>query len=790
MIRKWNKWEVLLQFTGILVARAAVGGSSPLAIGFFAAMYLKSDRKVLTVICVLLGILSALPRLAFIKYFAIMITIMFLVNLYVINYKKISIMYLGVLSGLTTFFVALANNLIISFIDIAVILALAEGLAVFAFTIILNKGIEVIIANRKGHTYTNEEMVSISIIIATVVCGLPKLGGESLILQVFISLFCVLFIAYKYGAGYGAIIGFACGTASAILTSNFSQIAVFCMLGILAGTFRELGKLTVTIVYFTATIVFLGIIVGMAPQLNLTQESYAAVGNNSSKMVFEASLWQGFVPLVAGSVLFLILPESIVYKIYNNDSIMEEEAFLKQNLHLLTRNRLEEFSESFYNLSESFQKNSYKKRNINDVDKNEIFNELSEELCKDCKNCNICWERYSKETYHGVNELIDIVELDGTILIEQVPKAFRNRCIKTESFIAEARRIFDIKKLNIACNNKLEEGKDAIKEQFNQVGNILEDFANNIYKTNPATKDDENRIINGLRSKYIYVDDIAIFEKHNKRKKIFLYAHTKGNHCVTTKETSLIIAEVLEKNIIPSEKNKAVISKNSEMYVFEEGASYVLLTGLTKMKKDGSLVSGDNYSFIYPDSGTVVMTLSDGMGTGEAAFKESEYVINFLEQFIEAGFSKKSAIKLINSVMLIRSEEQIYSTIDMSVINLHTGVCDFIKLGASTTFIKKGEEIEIIQSNDLPIGMVNQVDYDVKSRTIDDGDFIIMVTDGVIDSIPSDNKEELLSDFIGSIQTNNSKEIANAILNFSLESNNWTPKDDMTVLVGGFWERP
>ena len=143
-----------------------------------------------------------------------------------------------------------------------------------------------------------------------------------------------------------------------------------------------------------------------------------------------------------------------------------------------------------------------------------------------------------------------------------------------------------------------------------------------------------------------------------------------------------------------------------------------------------------------------------------------------------------------NSVMLIRSEEQIYSTIDMSVINLYTGMCDFIKLGASTTFIKKGEEIEIIQSNDLPIGMINQVDYEERSRSIGDGDFIIMVTDGVIDSIPSDNKEELLSDFISSIKTNNSKEIANAILNFSLESNNWTPKDDMTVLVGGFWERP
>lgn len=790
MTRKCNKWEVLLQLIGILVARAIIGSSSPMAISFFAAMYLKKDRKIYTIICISAGILSVLPRVVFIKYFLIMITIMFVVNLYVIKHKKISIMYLGLLSGLITFLITLVNNLITLYIDIAIILALAEGVAVFAFAIILDKGTDVIIADKKGYTYTNEEMVSISIIIATAICGLPRIGGESLILQVFLSLFCVLFIAYKYGAGYGAIIGFACGVTSAILTGNFSQIAVFCMLGILAGTFRELGRLTVTIVYFTATIILLGVIVGVGPYANVIQESYAAMATNTQKTVFEASLWQGFIPLVAGSVLFLILPDSIVYKIYNSESVMEEEIFLKQNLHILTRDRLEEFSESFYNLAEVFHNNPHKKREMDDIDKNEIFNELSEELCKNCKNCNICWERYSKETYHGVNELIDIVELDGTILMDQVPIVFRNRCIKVESFIAEARRIFDLKKLNISCYNKLEEGKDVIKEQFYQVGNILDDFAGNIYKSTLSTNDDENRIVNGLRTKYIYVVDIAIFEKHNNRKKIFLYAHTKGGHCVTTKEVSLIIGEILEKRIIPSEQNKAVISNKLEMYVFEEGADYILLTGLTKMKKDGSLVSGDNYSFIYPDSGTVVMTLSDGMGTGEAAFKESESVVNLLEQFIEAGFSKESAIKLINSVMLIRSEEQIYSTIDMSVINLHTGMCDFIKLGASTTFIKREEEVETIQSNDLPVGMINQVDYEVKSRNIEDEDFIIMVTDGVIDSIPSDNKEELLEDFIKSIKINNSKEIANSILNFSLESNNWIPKDDMTVLVGGFWEKP
>src|SRR5699024_3729737 len=120
------------------------------------------------------------------------------------------------------------------------------------------------------------------------------------------------------------------------------------------------------------------------------------------------------------------------------------------------------------------------------------------------------------------------------------------------------------------------------------------------------------------------------------------------------------------------------------------------------------------------------------------AYEDSESVINLLEQFIEAGFSKEAAIKLINSVMVIKSEEQTFSTMDMSVINLYTGMCDFIKLGASTTFIKRGKKVEVIQSRSLPLGMINQLDYEADSKKLQDGDFIIMITDGIIDCIPGE----------------------------------------------------
>src|SRR5699024_10249353 len=150
----------------------------------------------------------------------------------------------------------------------------------------------------------------------------------------------------------------------------------------------------------------------------------------------------------------------------------------------------------------------------------------------------------------------------------------------------------------------------------------------------------------------------------NYRKEIYIYACTYDGHCVTTKEIAQIISETIGKPVRPSESSKTVITKNLDKYIFIEDTNYKIIKVITKITKEGSLVSGDNYSFIRSDSGTAVMTLSDGMGTGERAYEDSESVINLLEQFIEAGFSKEAAIKLINSVMVIKSEEQTFSTMD------------------------------------------------------------------------------------------------------------------------------
>ena len=182
------------------------------------------------------------------------------------------------------------------------------------------------------------------------------------------------------------------------------------------------------------------------------------------------------------------------------------------------------------------------------------------------------------------------------------------------------------------------------------------------------------------------------------------------------------------------------------------------------------------------------VALSDGMGSGEKACRESTLVIELLEELLEAGFPEKTAIQMINTTLVMGREEIHFSTIDMSVFDLYTGTCELIKAGASSTFIKKRDKVEHLSSSSLPIGVLHTIEIDSVQRKLEDGDFVVMVTDGVMDALPVGEQDLLLETIIQGTAINNPKELAHHILEQVL---NWTgeaPADDMTVLAVGIWE--
>jgi stage II sporulation protein E len=138
---------------------------------------------------------------------------------------------------------------------------------------------------------------------------------------------------------------------------------------------------------------------------------------------------------------------------------------------------------------------------------------------------------------------------------------------------------------------------------------------------------------------------------------------------------------------------------------------------------------------------------------------------------------------MINSALVVGSGEQIFSTIDISALDLYTGVCEFLKVGASTTFIRRENWVETISSTSLPAGVFHRLDPDCTGRKLYDGDMVIMVTDGVMDALPAAHQESLMKDIIMEHGTDNPGELASYILNRVRQYRPGGPEDDMTVLV-------
>ena len=172
------------------------------------------------------------------------------------------------------------------------------------------------------------------------------------------------------------------------------------------------------------------------------------------------------------------------------------------------------------------------------------------------------------------------------------------------------------------------------------------------------------------------------------------------------------------------------------------------------------------------------------MGSGPEAMKSSKIAIKMLERLLKAGFEKETSLQLINSVLLANSKEDMYATLDIQILDLFGGNMEFIKNGACPTYIKIKNEVQLLKSVTLPAGVLGKNDLVVYDYDLQDGDIIVICTDGVIESNTEYiNKELWVKYLLEDIQTDDAQKIASLILEESIDNDFGRQKDDMTVIV-------
>ncbi|MCC8045331.1 MAG: SpoIIE family protein phosphatase [Clostridiales bacterium] len=475
------------------------------------------------------------------------------------------------------------------------------------------------------------------------------------------------------------------------------------------------------------------------------------------------------------------------------------------------------YAEAYYSLAELFGKLPCQRARLGNEDLQSLFGEIKDRVCTGCGQMERCWmDTYAKNGRLWYAFLQDI-ENSGCPSPKRMKQA-GDICERPEQLALALRAGYEEARLNLLWNNRMLEQRQAAGEQILQTAELLKRTSEGFAGQQEREWQIRRRLARELRFLYVEIDDIRVFAREKREMEIYLTLHTGHRRTlfyggstkpltksgaqprrlhlslgrptvVSAKTIAEALSECCGERMSPAPDCRASVWDEPALFHFVSDANYQLFCGVARITKDGELVSGDNYSLVLQDNGRVAMSLADGMGSGIEANRESEKVIELLEQFLAAGFPQETAVRMINSGMLLQNNSSGFSTIDLCMVDLYHATCDLIKAGAAPSFIRKNQEIEVIRAGSFPTGVLQHSDYESMHRSLEPGANIVMMTDGVLDAIPGENREQTMAELIIRTMTRNAQEHARRLMERVYLMQQRQARDDMTLLVGTIWEK-
>lgn len=768
---RWS--EIIICLIGFMIGRINIlSGWNPLSVAYVGATYQTKNLQKWNGIFTILGILSVTQSLALtIKYIAIIFLIL-LVRWYMeaMNYR----IGMGGQVAIATGSAFVVSVMIIASQGFTLYhfgQTILEIVFIFAFFFIYQKGIDLVLKNKKN-PLTSQQAIGATILLVSMIGGMIELyiefsKGNRIYIRDVICFFIIISISYLGEAAVGAAMGTVIGTLLVMIGYIPPHlISIYALAGLGGGLLAPLGKIG------TSLGALGGHLIGI----------YFINGG-----VIDSSLLGAYF---IGMLIFTICPKDFFgfsHWFGSKEKEYEQEVHMDR-IQNLTTAKLENFASAFKKLSTTFDSMSVKKTSLTQADISHLFEDVTDKVCAGCGLAEYCWKKDFYNTYQGAYGILAAAEHKDKIRPSDVPEAFKNKCVKLESFVQTLDQTFELYKQDLMWQNRVMESRELIAEQLGAVSSIIMGLSNEIEQEIIFKREMEKQVKEEIASKGVKVKDVIIILNGNRKYEITIISE-------------VIIEKTPDENIIRMTLNNVIgrrfeiegynYAKNAGEVTtkFKEAYKYGVVAAAANVAKVES-ISGDQYSMMEIANGQYLLALSDGMGSGVSAYNESTATIELLEEFMESGFDKDMAVKMINSVLVLKSGEESFSTMDMAIVDVASGVCEFIKVGAATTFVKRKEYVEVIGSNSLPVGILNKVDVEIQKRQLRDGDMVIMVSDGILD-VEKDkfNQEETFISLIEEVDTNNPQYMADRLLEKAQDLICGEINDDMTIIVARVWEK-
>ncbi|WP_026673668.1 stage II sporulation protein E [Alkalihalobacterium bogoriense] len=761
------QWGLLLFIVGFLLGRAMILSEiTPFILPFVAVVYvLKKEKVGMAALAVLLGALTSVIH----NGWFVVLSIFFFLLIYkaasaFLEESTKSLPYL-------VFFGSISARLFITYITVGHItgyswmMATVEAGLSFILTMIFLQSIPLLTSKKIHQPLKNEEMVCLIILLASVMTGTIGWMIYDMTVEHILARYLVVLFAFVAGAAIGSTVGVVTGLILSLASvASLYQMSLLAFAGLLGGLLKEGKKVGVSI----------GLLIG-----TLLIGLYGEGGGQISVTLAET---------MVAILLFVITPKSWTTKLARFipgtvEHSKEQQQYLRK-IRDITAGRVEQFSHLFHTLSDSFSANGiHVEPDEKDKEVDYFLSNVTEKTCQTCFKKERCWVQNFQKTYDSMQNLMVDAEKSGGVQNPSLLLEWKKYCVKHDKVVTAIQQEIGQFQAHKKLRKQVLESRKLVADQLLGVSRVMGDFAKEIQKEKEAHYMQEEQMLDALRGVGLEVGHIDIYRLEEGNIEIEM-SIAQGHHGQAEKIIAPMLSDILRETIIVKSEDNQFYPNGYSHVSFGSAKKYVVDVGVANVAKGGGWISGDSYSTIELGSGKHAVAISDGMGNGERAHLESNETLQLLQKILQSGIEETVAIKSVNSVLSLRTTDEIFSTLDLAMIDLQDASAKFLKIGSIPSFIKRGSSVLKIEASNLPMGMIQEFDVDVVSEQLKPGDLLIMISDGIFDAPKHvENKELWMKRIISEIDTENPQEVADTILERVIRSSSNVIGDDMTIVV-------
>lgn len=558
--------------------------------------------------------------------------------------------------------------------------------------------------------------VSVMIMLSCILMAFSRIALFSVVsIGRFLALILVMTSAMKGGMLTGAAVGTVLGLAMDVTGTGapFYTMA-YAFSGLLSGVFGKHGRL-----FFVLSFILSGAL------------SVVCAWNQE---VYISALFETF----SASVIFMLLPASFLNHVGLILQSMERgsgESGLRRFAALKVKNLSEAYGELYETVKKSLEE-PYNDENIA-----RVFDRAADQVCVQCRYKNRCWNAEYVDTLSAMNDATQAMQEHGSLSVEDLPGFFREKCTGLPAFVTAVNGELRAMAYRRQLRAKLSENRSVAWGQYNDMAQMLGRVADELGSINGADPLAERRLIRYLRSLDIDAET-AVFRDGGGRLRVVIES---GRLTPLTRDENYL--EKLSSVVGVRLCQPRELTEGCSKLTLLEAEPLAVSVGIAAMKKRGEKVSGDKGTYFKTDAGVLCVILSDGMGCGDDAARDSAQVVAILEKFLRSGVDPAVAMKVLNSVMLLRGGDNWgFATVDLMCVDLFTGETCFYKYGAAPSYVKSGKSIRRIKGETLAAGLSSGegIAPDLVRMRLRPGSTAIIASDGVIVDAEDDWIKNLL----------------------------------------------